>query len=903
MPTNQLSANNAQKLRDLANKQITLAWWNKEVWIKNAQTILANTKNASGANALDIAKWQYKNWITSTTPTTPTTPTNISSTPTSTITTPSTNITTPPPTPITNTPNPNNITEANDNILQAQLDEKKRLEDEVKTNEKKLIQDQKDAEAKKVEDTKIAEDLLAQQDAINKTKETNVKLLESESNQIIEKQKQDNLNVLNEAKLKTEALNNERLASQDIANKLQKEADDKAVEQAKVDMDVAQQQANWAMWKLWITFSSYAVWQTQQIANKWALAIAQLKVTANNNQNIWTTYLNDIRQKTIDLETSYTQSINETINNSATAMLWVKESAYNAIDAINNNRLLNQKDKAEAINKITQQYRDDKSKSLTDFYVKTKEISQDHIDNATAISNQIQIWNKVQLDKLNQDVMNGNFSKMSALDKAKLEKQLWMSEWTIDLMIKAQTTKSIRESLQSAIGKDYLPSLDYINSLSTQVKWLMDTWMGLEEATNAIIWKALPQNADYQKAKEAKKSSIDQQKLDIEWAKIGIDKDKLSSENQKSLANYSFNVSKDENISPDERNKLIANYWNTISATNSATDKLWDKNIQCTEAASTIAKDLWVDIRFGYTTQSKLDAINKLWNNWNIPEVWWFFISNPLKNWVWHVGFVKTINPDWTLTIVDANWTSKDISKGWPITERKVKITPDMTFSKSIANQWNKSQEQADWENKESLKNQVKAINKEVPKWATIEQLKTILNENATKEWEKNEKIATKNIKAWISLNETDKKEMIKALWLSDMYNSMIKTTEDPSNKTEILKWLITWWLGRNLGESLAESFKTWENKISLQSKTNRILNERIKENNRKAKEFIKEARMRMSWEFSLWKDNTQKDDTQVMSIPDRARQNAQLKSLMEAKWYKVNDNNEFVAPDWTIIW
>jgi hypothetical protein len=60
---------------------------------------------------------------------------------------------------------------------------------------------------------------------------------------------------------------------------------------------------------------------------------------------------------------------------------------------------------------------------------------------------------------------------------------------------------------------------------------------------------------------------------------------------------------------------------------------------------------------------------------------------------------------------------------------------------------------------------------------------------------------------------------------------------------------------------------------------------------------------MRMSWEFSLWKDNTQKDDTQVMSIPDRARQNAQLKSLMEAKWYKVNDNNEFVAPDWTIIW
>lgn len=893
MPTNQLSASNAQSLRDLTNKQIALAWWNKAVWLQNAKNILANTKTASGTSALDIAKEQYKSWIANSTTSITPPKTPPLKTPT-TSTTPTADITIPTPTPITNTPAPTNVIDANQNVLQANLDEKKRIEEENKQNQEKVIQAQEDAKLKQEEDKKLAEDLAKKQEDLNKQREQNAKDLEQASQNIIEQQKQQSIDLLNNAKLKTEALNNERLASQEVATKLQKEADNKAIEQAKVEMDVAQQQANWAMWKLWITFSSYAVWQTQQIANKWALAIAQLKVTANSNQMLWVTALNDIKQKTIDLETSYTQSINKAINNASTASLKIKEATATQIDDINNNRLLNETAKAKKIAEITQQYRDDKKAALDDFYTKAKEISQDHIDNATAISNQIQIWNKAQLDRLNQSVLDWSFAKLSLEDKAKLEAQLWMSTWTIDLMIKAQTTKSIRESLQNAIWKDYLPSLNYINSLSEQVKWLMDTWMWMEEAVNAIVWKALPQNADYKTMKEAKKSSLDQQKLEFEKAKFAIE----SWKDRATIINDAIkNGASPEDIKALYNITPVYGEWSswwattiTTQITDKAKENFWDKNIQCWVWANYIAKENWrPDIKFWDKLSDKQNQIDKIWNNGNTPEVWWFFISNPLNNWIWHVWYVKSINWDWTITVTDANWDNKDISKWWPLKDRIIKITPWMTFSKTILNQWQSTTTLPTWTSDlKTLQDYGTSI---WVTWASTMKDKTILqnaikvkeDENKAKEWKKNEDKAVQNIKSWIELNPQDKKEMLKWMGLEDMYNSMVKSTENPSTKIWLLKAIWTWWYS------------------SDEAKMNKILNARIKESNIKAKEFIKKARAIM-WN-GFWLSYFQTEDNKKMQIQNKYLQNQQLKSLMEAKWYKVNENDEFVAPNWEIIW
>lgn len=122
-------------------------------------------------------------------------------------------------------------------------------------------------------------------------------------------------------------------------------------------------------------------------------------------------------------------------------------------------------------------------------------------------------------------------------------------------------------------------------------------------------------------------------------------------------------------------------------------NKRGKQNLQCWELVNDyLFKATWKDPswanRLWNTFTSKVKAIESIWRaNW--PVEWWVFAfktGNKDKNGndIWHTGIVQSVNPDWSINVLEAN---AEWSKNWsaPVT-RVYKDVSKMVFSNQPIN-------------------------------------------------------------------------------------------------------------------------------------------------------------------------------------------------------------------------
>lgn len=77
---------------------------------------------------------------------------------------------------------------------------------------------------------------------------------------------------------------------------------------------------------------------------------------------------------------------------------------------------------------------------------------------------------------------------------------------------------------------------------------------------------------------------------------------------------------------------------------------------QCGKWVNDIYRAVWLPAPFGNSMESKLNAINS-----SQPVAWWAIVmQSPTKPEYWHVMFIESVNPDWTLNALEWNYDGKE---------------------------------------------------------------------------------------------------------------------------------------------------------------------------------------------------------------------------------------------------
>ena len=514
--------------------------------------------------------------------------------------------------------------DSTDEALRKQKELIDKQNSELEANKNKLTEDLKTDNEKYLADLEKAktEQIKAQEDASQRIKE----LEDSETaraKKIIDEQ---NAQMIREKEA--------AVADLEASKAQQRLVDEENIRQHKITVEVERQQSAWAFNKLWLAFSSWIILQSQKIAQDWAYQIARLKSDLVKNQT-------SIEKDIIQVQNDYTSMVNDNINKYNDLVADFKRSAIDRINTITLNKLANSEDLLKEKKSIADDFR----KTITDLEAQFRNdqrvLADDAVKNAEAIRiNSDRIKNE-RLEKLGWELASWNLSRMSATDIAKLEQELWLSQWEIQSKVTTWITSAIRGELDKIAWKDYYP--ENMNELVRKVNEEMKAWRDFQTALNTVMSREKTSNPNIKKAVEEKKvkDNLDAEKLKLEREKFEFSKTVTSSEFEEE---YGTPLS----IS-DWR--VTQNYWATSPNSKDnvllANGKTWTP---------------WLDLAMAENTPIKSNI------NWTVVSVW--------NKWdYWNQVVVK--DEQWNLHMYNHLNTSN------------VKVWDTISAWQSIALSWN----------------------------------------------------------------------------------------------------------------------------------------------------------------------------------------------------------------------
>ena len=405
------------------------------------------------------------------------------------------------------------------------------------TTASQAIQDQAAAQAKlEAERTAQEQARIAEQkataDAAVKTQEElatkwEINIKESDARQAaLEAEKQALID-----KQKTEALDAAEKAKENTMSQLEKEQaaqkakDDAAILEAQEKQAVAEMQSNWAFNKMWLTFSSWAILQTQSIATKWATAIAQLKVQASYNQAV-------IATKVWEIEATYNKTIRDITNAATEQSISVRTEASNRIKETQNNLLLNEKEKVKEISTILKEYKAEQYKLEDDIYVRTKEQSNKIIEQVEKLQTAMKTETTAAKEDINTLMNSWTWNTLTVAQQVEYAKKAGMSLSEVIKNVNWYINTEAYKIMKALVWDTYIPTTAQSEAIINDTNRLMSIWKSMSEAVNIATNRVIKNSKEYilkQKEEAAKANYNIKQYTKVATAKTTTTKANTSS--------------------------------------------------------------------------------------------------------------------------------------------------------------------------------------------------------------------------------------------------------------------------------------------------------------------------------------------------------------------------------------
>ena len=477
------------------------------------------------------------------------------------------------------------------NVGQMQEDALAATQERADELEAKRQQELADAEARKNEKIKQEEEYRKKQEDLIKEKEKEVWDVQAEIDRKAEQAKQAEIDLLEKEKA-------DALKLQQAKNELQEQKDAEAIRQAEIQVEVDRQRAAIAYNKLWLSFSSGIIQQSQAISDNAAIKIATLKTEANFNQTQAAADLNKIQFE-------YTRSINETIDKYTTIQLNNKKDIAERINATKTNLLLNNKEKQDRENELIDEYNELKTTTAKELAAEQERLADKAIAQAQAIENRYKAEQAEKKTATDTEITQWMLSRMTDIEIAAKEKELWLPAGTLKAQEKDQMLSSIRTAYDGLIWKDY--AISNVDKIMSNTQSYMKQWKTMYEALTLAINEDLKTNPTYlsmQRAEKAKRDATISSAYSSDWWASGTWY--TAAERDAFLAAWG----KTSDL------KNLEKTWGIQAATKALLK--WDKVLQ--EAADNALKDLkWQTWAFENIDEAKIylenaiDVLDKAW--------------------------------------------------------------------------------------------------------------------------------------------------------------------------------------------------------------------------------------------------------------------------------------------------
>lgn len=318
------------------------------------------------------------------------------------------------------------------------------------------------------------------------------------------------------------------------ALELQKKKDEEAIFFAERNVEIEKQKSAWAFNKLWLSFSSWVILQSQDIATRWALQIATLKVQANFNQT-------KLQLEASKIQSDYTKETNRIIDKYTDIQIKNKQDIATRIENTNNNLLLNEEQKQAEINRLKDEFVSSSRELSDEMNAEQERLADKWIKQAQDLEGTLTDAENVAKDEFNRRVSNWTYFNLSNSEKNRLSQEMWIDLSEMEASVDTTINSAVRAMFDTIVWPDQtIPNQPQILS---DIKWLLTkSGYSLERAINEVT---LPQirETEWFKAIEAEKERKETlQQLQIEKAKADIERTKWLTAAQKNIAKKGLNA-------------------------------------------------------------------------------------------------------------------------------------------------------------------------------------------------------------------------------------------------------------------------------------------------------------------------------------------------------------------------
>ena len=245
------------------------------------------------------------------------------------------------------------------------------------------------------EKIKQEEQFAQETDTLIKQQDVALASIEDESNRLAEQRAVRDAEALSRVKER-------EIAKANIATEEQRLANKSAVSQAEQKIEVAKQQSVWAFRKYWLAFSSGIINESQRIATNGAVELARVKVEGAKN-------LANTKLEVTKIEEKYASDVNGIIDKYTDIQLSNDRKSIERITNTNNNILLNNKQKKDAVLKITEDWKTDTRKIEDDLKADHERLSDKLIQQAVQLETTVRNGQNQERTTINRQFENGSW--------------------------------------------------------------------------------------------------------------------------------------------------------------------------------------------------------------------------------------------------------------------------------------------------------------------------------------------------------------------------------------------------------------------------------------------------------------------------------------------------------------
>lgn len=349
----------------------------------------------------------------------------------------------------------------------------------------------------KATDTALANKQQAENKAILDQQKADTERRAKETQDLLNQSKIDNQNILNtqlQNDINTQKIEKEK---NDIENARLRTEQEKAVKEAKAQVEISL--ATSRMWfaRMGLSFSSWVILNAQKIATDWITNIVNIETEYTYKQQEL-----GIKNRQIDLwiskiKNDYAKSMVETNNTYAAKALETRQWLEVQIDSINSNLLKSKQEKDKEINDLLKNYRNDKLTNEKSYISDIQAIKDKGLAYAKELQWEIDKDRQIASGKINNFISTWAWANKSPDEKSKLAAEAWLSVSEVQAMEDKAVWDTIYTKVKEVMPDGYTVWFDQFKQIKEKIKQYTQMGYNIYDASNVAVKDVLWSTPEY----------------------------------------------------------------------------------------------------------------------------------------------------------------------------------------------------------------------------------------------------------------------------------------------------------------------------------------------------------------------------------------------------------------------